>query len=52
MIDLDPKTSQDLNFSSQLIEPDPSNFYILSPEAYLSLEQLQMKKNYLLMLEQ
>ena len=33
MIDLDPKTSQGLRFSSQLIGPNPSIFHISSPEA-------------------
>ena len=36
MIDLDPKTSQGLRFSSQLIGPDPSIFYISSPEAVIT----------------
>ena len=36
MIDLDPKTSQGLRFSSQLIAPDPSIFYISSPEAVIT----------------
>ena len=36
MIDLDPKTSQGLPFSSQLIGPDPSIFYISSPEAVIT----------------
>ena len=35
MIDLDPKTSQGLRFSSHLIGPDPSIFYISSPEAVI-----------------
>ena len=35
MIDLDTKTSQGLRFSSQLIGPDPSIFYILSTEAVI-----------------
>ena len=35
MIDLDPKTSQGLRFSSQLIGPDPSIFYISHPEAVI-----------------
>ena len=36
IIDLDPKTSQGLRFSSQLIGPDPSIFYISSPEAVIT----------------
>ena len=36
MIDLDSKTSQGLRFSSQLIGPDPSIFYISSPEAVIT----------------
>ena len=37
MIDLDPKTSQGLRFSSQFIAPDPSIFFfILSPEAVIT----------------
>ena len=36
MIDLDPKTSQGLRFSSQLIGPDPSIVYISSPEAVIT----------------
>ena len=36
MIDLDPKTIQGLRFSSQLIGPDPSIFYISSPEAVIT----------------
>ena len=36
MIDLDLKTSQGLRFSSQLIGPDPSIFYISSPEAVIT----------------
>ena len=36
MIDLDPKTSQGLRFSSQLIGPDPSIFYLSSPEAVIT----------------
>ena len=36
MVDLDPKTSQALRFSSQLIGPDPSIFYISSPEAVVT----------------
>ena len=36
MVDLDPKTSQGLRFSSQLIGPDPSIFYISSPEAVIT----------------
>ena len=36
MIDLDPKTSQGLRFSSQLIGPAPSIFYISSPEAVIT----------------
>ena len=36
MIDLDPKTSQGLRFLSQLIGPDPSMFYISSPEAVIT----------------
>ena len=35
MLDLDPKTSQGLRFSSQLIGPDPCIFYISSPEAVI-----------------
>ena len=36
MIDLDPKASQGLRFSSQLIGPDPSIFYISSPEPVIT----------------
>ena len=36
MIDLDPKTSQVLRISSQLIGPDHSIFYIPSPEALIT----------------
>ena len=36
MIDLDPKTSQGLRFSTQLIGRDPSVFYISSPEAVIT----------------
>ena len=36
MIDHDPKTNQGLRFSSQLIGPDPSNFYIPSEEAVVT----------------
>ena len=36
MIDLDPKTSQGLRFSSQLIGADPSIFYISSPESVIT----------------
>ena len=36
MVDLDPKTSQGLRFSSQLIGSDPSIFYISSPEAVIT----------------
>ena len=36
LIDLDPNTSQGLRFSSQLIGPDPSIFYISSPEAVIT----------------
>ena len=36
MIDLDPKTSQGIRFSSQLIGPDPSIFYISAPEAAIT----------------
>ena len=36
MINLDPKTSQGLRFSSQLMGPDPSIFYISSPEALIT----------------
>ena len=37
MIDLDPKTSQGLRFSSQLVGPDPSIFKISSPEAVITI---------------
>ena len=50
MIDLDPKTSQGLRFSSQLIGRDPSVF--LFRPLKQSLQQLQMKKKHLLMLKQ
>ena len=36
IIDLDPKTSQGLRFSSQLIGPEPSVFYIPSEEAVIT----------------
>ena len=36
IIDLDPKTSQGLRFSSQLIGPEPSIFYIPSEEAVIT----------------
>ena len=36
MIDLDPKTNQGFCFSSQLIGPDPSIFYIPSEEAVVT----------------
>ena len=36
MIDLDPKSSQGLRFSLQLIGPDPSIFYISSAEAVIT----------------
>ena len=36
IIDLDPKTSQGLRFSSQLIGPEPSIFYIPSEEAVVT----------------
>ena len=36
MIDLDPKTSQGLRFSWQLIGPGSSIFYISSPEANIT----------------
>ena len=36
MIDLDPKFSQGLRFSSQLIGPAPYIFYISSPEAVIT----------------
>ena len=36
MIDLDQTASQGLRFSSQLIGPDPSTFYISSPEAAIT----------------
>ena len=36
MIDLDPKTSQGLRFLSQLLGPDPSIFYISSPDAVIT----------------
>ena len=36
MIDFDPKTGQGLRFSSQLIGPDPSIFYISPPEAVIT----------------
>ena len=36
IIDLDPKTSQGLQFSSQLIGPEPSIFYIPSEEAVIA----------------
>ena len=36
MIDLEPKTSHGLRFSSQLIGPNPSIFYISSPEAVIT----------------
>ena len=36
MIDLDPKISQGLRFSSQLIGPDPSFFYIPLQEAFIT----------------
>ena len=36
IIDLDPKTSQGLRFSSQLIGPGPSIFYIPSEEAVIA----------------
>ena len=36
MINLDPKTSQGLRFSLKLIGPDPSIFYISSPEAVIT----------------
>ena len=38
MIDRDPKTSQGLRFSSQLIGPDPSIFYTSSPEAVITIK--------------
>ena len=44
MIDLDPKTSQGLRFSPQLIGPDPSIFYLSSPEAVLIKKHLLMLK--------
>ena len=50
MIDLDPKTSQGLRFSSQLIAPDHS-FFTFRPLKQ-SLQQLQMEKKHLLMLKQ
>ena len=51
MIDLDPKTSQGLRFSSQLIGPDPSIFYISSAEAVITTitnekENLHMLKQW------
>ena len=36
IIDLDPKTSRGLRFSSQLIGPEPSVFYISSEEAVIT----------------
>ena len=36
IIDLDPKTSPGLRFSSQLIGPEPSIFYIPSEEAVIT----------------
>ena len=37
MIDLDPKTSQGLRFTSQFIGPDPSIFfYFSSPDAVIT----------------
>ena len=36
IIDLDPKTSQGLRFSSQLIGPEPSIFYIPSEEVLIT----------------
>ena len=36
IIHLDPKTSQGLRFSTQIIGPDPSIFYISSPEAVIT----------------
>ena len=52
MIDLDPKTSQGLSFSSQLIGPDPSILFFIFRPPKQSLQQLQMKKKHLLMLKQ
>ena len=36
IIDLDPKTSQGLQFASQIIGPDPSIFYIPAQEAVIT----------------
>ena len=36
VIDLDPKTSQGLRFSSKIIGPDPSIFYIPAQEAVIT----------------
>ena len=36
MIDLDPKITQSLRLSLHVIGPDPSNFYISSPEAVIT----------------
>ena len=48
IINLDPKTSQGVRFSSQLIGPDPSIFYISSPEAVITTITIEKKHLFLL----